>query len=74
MRLQVERTALPPPDQIRKNLHMVDVMRQQGHLQPGRIHQKGIENVKSYESSQSQFVYSPTVFNNNAQRSSSAFG
>ena len=27
MRLQLDRTALPPPDQIRENLHMVDVMR-----------------------------------------------
>ena len=28
MRLKVDRTALPSQEQIRKNLHMVDVMRQ----------------------------------------------
>lgn len=60
IRRHAERVALPPPEQISKNLKVVDHMRQAGHLpQPGRIHVKGVENVKSYTSGAGNFAYAP---------------
>ena len=44
--------SLPTPDQINRNLQVIDMMRRDGDLpQPGRIYQKGVENSKNYTSS-----------------------
>ena len=37
--MQLRKRSLPPPEQISRNLQIVDHMRQAGHLpQPGHIH------------------------------------
>ena len=51
--------SLPAPEQINRNLQVIDMMRRDGDLpQPGRIYQKGVENSKNYTSSNNQFIYS----------------
>ena len=67
--------SLPPPDQINRNLQVIDQMRRDGDLpQPGRIYQKGIENSKNYTSGASQFIYTTNLIQSRARQNKSNYG
>ena len=52
MRQKLNKSPMPAPSQIKKNLQMVEMMRQKGHLdRPGLIHQRGVNNRKNETSS-----------------------